>query len=142
MQPHEIEFVRQARVARLATIGKDGVPSMVPICFALVGDDAPAIVSVLDEKPKGVPDGELARVRNIRRDPRVRLLIDRYDEDWSQLAFVQIAGVTRVVDPSGALHAEAIIALRAKYPQYLQMAIEGRPVIVIEHLRVRSWGLD
>lgn len=138
----ERAFIEEARVARLATIGRDGVPSIVPICFALIGDDVPAIVSVLDEKPKHVPDRELARVRNIRRDPRVRLLVDRYGEDWSRLAFVQLAGVARIVEPTEGDHAEAIAALRARYPQYRKMAIESRAVIVIEHLRTRSWGLD
>lgn len=137
----EREFLDAARVGRLATIGPDGTPLLVPICFALVGDGTPVIVSVLDEKPKHVPDAELARVRNIRRDARVRLLVDHYEEDWSRLAFVQVTGVAAIVEPGSAGHEAAIAALRAKYPQYRSMAIERRPVIAIEQLRTRSWGL-
>src|SRR6185369_3045098 len=39
-----------ARVARLATADADGRPHVVPITFALLGDDA--IVSAVDHKPK------------------------------------------------------------------------------------------
>lgn len=139
--PHHLAFIDGMRVGRLATLGDDGTPSLVPICFAIVATDTPSIVSVLDEKPKHVPDAELARVRNIRRDPRVSLIVDRYDENWSQLAFVQIKGRARVVPPGEDGHAGAIAALREKYAQYRSMGIERRAVIVIEPHRTRSWGL-
>lgn len=141
LRPHEVEFIREMRVARLATIGASGTPSLVPICFALVGTESPAIVSVLDEKPKHAPDEDLTRVRNIRRDPRVSVIVDRYDEDWSKLAFVQIRGNARIIQPGESIHTDAIVALRDKYPQYRSMAIEHRAVILIDDLRANSWGL-
>ena len=141
MQEPELTFVRSQRVARLATIAADGTPTVVPICFALIGNDEPVIVSVLDDKPKSVPDEDLARVRHIRRDPRTSLIVDHYDEDWSQLAFVQIRGIARLIEPDDPAHAPAITALRSKYPQYHAMAIEQRPVMVIEPRRTTSWGL-
>ncbi|MDQ4044337.1 MAG: pyridoxamine 5'-phosphate oxidase family protein, partial [Chloroflexota bacterium] len=113
-----------------------------PICYAVINGDQPAIVSVLDEKPKSVPDTELARVRNIRRDPRISLIVDHYDEDWSQLAFVQIRGNAHILEPDDDGHAAAIEALRAKYRQYRSMAIELRQVILIDDLYGTSWGLD
>lgn len=137
----ESDFVGQARVARLATIHRSGTPSLVPVCFALIGDSHPVIVSVLDEKPKNVPDRELARVRNIRRNPHVGFIVDRYDEDWSRLAFVQVRGRAHIVTPGGMHHDDAITALREKYPQYRPMAIEQRAVIVIEIEHATSWGL-
>ncbi len=140
MTSDELAFVVAMRVARLATIGADGTPSQVPVCFAVLDGDEPAIVIALDEKPKRVPDRELARVRNIRRDPRVSLLVDRYDEDWSQLAFVQIRGSASILAPGETGHDAAIIALREKYPQYRAMAIEQRDVIRIGDLRANSWG--
>ena len=136
----ERAFVRAARVGRLATVDEHGFPLVVPFCFALIGeDDAPVVVSVLDEKPKRVPDRELARVRNIECHPEVAFVVDRYDEDWSQLAFVLVKGRARLVQPGESLHEEAIAALRAKYPQYLAMAIAERPVIAIEAGRITSW---
>lgn len=140
MLPSALAFVAEMRVGRLATIRADGTPAQVPVCFAVLDGDPPAIVSVLDEKPKRVGDADLARVRNIRRDPRVSLLVDRYDEDWSRLAFVQVRGHARVVSPGDDGHAAAIAALRAKYSQYREMALDGRAVIRIEGLRLASWG--
>lgn len=142
MRPEELAFVREARVGRLTTVDVRGRPSVVPFCFALLGDHNPVVVSVLDEKPKRVADEKLARVRNIEANPEVCLVVDRYDEDWSRLAFVQVRGRARIVGAGGDGHAVAVAALRAKYPQYATMAIELRPVIVIEHLRAVSWRGD
>ncbi len=137
----ELAFVQAARVGRLATVDAHQRPTVVPVCFTVVGD-VPAIVSVLDEKPKRVGDEDLGRVRNIRRNPRVCLVVDRYEEDWSRLAFVQVHGAARVMAPDDEGHAGAVAALRAKYPQYREMAIERRPVIVIEGLTGFSWRGD
>lgn len=136
----ELAWVREARVGRLATVDGRGRPSVVPFCFAVIGEEAPRVVSVLDEKPKDVPDQELARVRNIRRNPNVAFVVDHYEEDWSQLAFVQVRGVATLMSPGDDSHHEAITALRAKYPQYQVMAIDRRPVILIENLRLNAWG--
>ncbi len=138
----ELAFLRDARVGRLATVDAAGYPSVVPFCFALLTGDEPAVVSVLDEKPKRVADDALARVRHIRRHPEVGLVVDHYEEDWSRLAFVQVRGRARLLPPGDERHGEAIAALRAKYPQYREMAIEERAVIVIEALRAVSWRGD
>lgn len=136
-------LLHAARVGHLATVDDRGRPSVVPFCYALIGEgDEVRVVSVLDEKPKSVADDELARVRHIRAHPDVAFVVDRYDEDWSRLAWVQVKGRARVIAPGDAGHAAAIAALRAKYNQYRAMAIETRPVIVIERLRVTSWRAD
>ncbi len=135
----ELAFLRDARVGRLATVDAAGFPAVVPICFALLVGEEPAVGSVLDEKPKRVPDDALARVRHIRRHPEVGFVVDHYEEDWSRLVFVQVRGRARLLFPSGEGHGAAIAALREKYPQYHEMAIEERPVILIEDLRAVSW---
>ncbi len=133
-------MLRDARIGRLATVNERGHPSVVPFCFAVIGEDEPVVVSVLDEKPKHVPDEELARVRNITHNPNVAFVVDHYEENWSRLAFVQVRGQARLVSAGEPGHAEAIIALREKYPQYRSMAIEGRAVIMIEKLRLTAWS--
>lgn len=141
----ELAFVREARVGRLATVDAANRSSVVPFCYAVLDDDdsaAPLVVSVLDEKPKRVGDRELARMRNIRSNPAVSFVVDQYDEDWSRLAFVQVRGRAAVAETGTELHAKAIGALRSKYPQYRNMAIEDRPVIVIDGLRAHSWRGD
>lgn len=138
----ELAFVREARVGRLATMDSRGFPSVVPFCFALLPGPEPTIVSVLDEKPKRVTDEELARVRNVRMHPSVGFVVDRYDEDWSRLAYVQGRGAARIIEAGDPLYAEALVVLRDKYPQYRTMVLENRSMIAITALRLRSWRGD
>lgn len=136
----ELAFVRAHRVGHLATADEEGRPSVVPICYAVVErNDLPEIVSVLDEKPKRVADSSLQRVRNIAVQPAVALVVDDYDEDWGRLAFVQIKGAAALVHPTEDGHAQAVAALREKYPQYASMAIETRHVIRVSELTATSW---
>jgi PPOX class probable F420-dependent enzyme len=121
-----------ARVARLATVDADGRPHLVPLCFALVGD---RIVSVVDAKPKRTP--ELRRLANIRAQPRVSVLVDEYDEDWTTLWWVRADGVARIVG-KGAEHDDTVAALTAKYPQYEKQPPAG-PVVAITVERWRGW---
>lgn len=137
-----LAFLRDARVGRLATVDPRGFPSVVPFCFALLDDPEPTIVSVLDEKPKQVPDAELARVRNILRYLEVGFVVDDYNENWSTLIFVQGKGIARLVSAGDPLHAHGLTALRAKYPQYLTMNLTNRSIIAIEKLRFHSWRAD
>lgn len=131
--PWHIELIAGSAVARLATIAASGAPHLVPVCFALVeGRFAIAV----DEKPKR--EGELTRVRNIRRDPRVTLLFDRYLDDWEKLAWVRVDGEGRNLK-RGDEWPRALAALRQKYHQYRTMDLESRPVIEITPLRVASW---
>ncbi len=138
----ELAFLREARVGRLATVDSWHRPSVIPFCFAVLGDDEPVVVSALDEKPKRVADEHLGRVRNIEQNPEVCFVVDRYDEDWAQLAFVQVRGRATLLPAGSEGHPEAVAALRAKYLQYEAMAIERRPLIVIDRLRGTSWRGD
>lgn len=135
--PAERTFVSAARVARLATADGTGRPHVVPICFALVGG---RLVTPLDEKPKEVDPTDLRRVRDIESNPSVAVVVDRYREDWAELAWVQIRGEARLVEPIAAEHGEFVTALEGKYQQYADHALGGRPIIGIEPGHVVSWG--
>ena len=125
MNGHRVRFAA-ARVAVLATLTPHGAPHLVPVTFALDGD---VLWTATDGKPKR--PGPLARHRNIAADPRVSLLVQHFDEDWSQLWWVRADGLAGIVaDP-----ARAFTALRAKYPQYEQVAL-GQPVIEV---RITGW---
>ncbi len=130
-------FVAQARTATLGTIAEDGRPRLVPICFVLDGD---VLFTPIDEKPKrGTDPRRLARIRDIERRADVTVLIDRWDEDWTNLAWLRIDGRASLAEDP-AERASAIAALRAKYPQYAGHDLEHRPLIRIAIERVRSWG--
>ena len=117
-----------ARIGRLATVTAAGRPHIVPVCFALAGG---RIVTAVDAKPKLT--SELARLENVRATGRASLLVDHYEEDWSELWWVRVDGVAEVLDSESAID-----ALVAKYDQYRETRPAG-PVIAIEPERWRSW---
>lgn len=134
IEPAVRAFIERQRVARLATVDAEGHPHLVPIVFALVDE---VVYSAIDEKPKRTT--RLQRLRNIETQPAVTLLVDVYDEDWSQLAWVQLRGQAAVIE-GGDEHAHGIAALRARYPQYASMRLESRPLIRIAIERAIVWG--
>jgi PPOX class probable F420-dependent enzyme len=119
----------------LATADKTGRPHVIPICFALDGKE---LYSPIDEKPKKAAPLRLKRIRNIRANPHVAVVIDRYDEDWRRLAYVLIVGKAKLL-MRGARHKRAVRLLRKKYPQYKKMRLEERPMIQITPLQWKSW---
>jgi PPOX class probable F420-dependent enzyme len=121
-----------AAVARLATVRPDGSPHLVPVCFALAGE---TIYTAVDHKPKSTAD--LARLRHIASDPRVALLADRYEDDWSRLWWVRVDGDATVVS-SPHERERALAALAAAYPQYADRPPEG-PVIAVLPRRYSGW---
>jgi PPOX class probable F420-dependent enzyme len=127
------ERVGNARVARLATLGAQGRPHLVPICFALDGE---TLYSAIDEKPKR--SKRLQRLENIRRRPDVTVLVDHYEEDWSRLWWVRLDGTARVLE-EGLEQGHALELLRAKYEQYRAEPPTG-PVIAIRIERWRGWS--
>lgn len=132
LSPGERAFIERAAVGRLATVGDDGTPHVVPICFVLFDG---RFYSVVDEKPKR--GTRLQRLRNIESTARAALVIDHYSDDWSELAWVMVRGPAAVLKES-AEHRAAIGALREKYPQYHTMALDDRPVIRLTPERVNS----
>ena len=140
-------FMSERRTATLATLSRSGQPRLVPICFVLADGaaDEPRtrLYSPLDEKPKRGDDPRgLARVRDILERPQVTLLFERWSEDWSRLAWVRARGTATIMEPDedAGAHRRAVDALRIKYPQYQDQAIETRPMIRLEIVEVVSWS--
>lgn len=131
MSPAEArELFTTADVARLATVGPDGHPHLVPVTFAILtvgprlepaGTTGDLIVFAVDHKPKSTR--RLRRLKNIRHEPRVALLADRYDDDWDQLWWVRADATAAVIEDIE--RDRALDALAAKYPQYAQRRPDG-----------------
>ena len=130
-------FVEAQRVARLATVDPAGMPHIVPICFVLLGGRC---YSVVDEKPKR--SARLQRLRNIEEHGAATLLCDVYSDDWEQLAWTMLRCHAVVLNEGDGGYAEALEALRAKYPQYREMALDGNPLVALTPLRVSSWSVE
>lgn len=126
-----------ARVARLATVDGSGRPHLVPLTFAVDGD---RILTAVDHKPKRSND--LARLRNLRGDPRVCLLADRYEERWEALWWVRADGTARVLgEEDAAARARALELLAQKYVQYRERPPAGPVVeVVVERWTGWAWG--
>ncbi len=132
MDPDEARaLLASARVARLATADAEGRPHLVPITFAVDGDD---IVTAVDHKPKRT--SRLRRLANIEANPRVSVLADHYEDDWSRLWWARADGLARVVDPPVAEHERAVSRLAGRYPQYE----ERRPSDAVILISVSRWS--
>jgi PPOX class probable F420-dependent enzyme len=112
-----------ARVARLGTVDATGGVRLVPVCFAVVDG---WVVSAVDHKPKRT--GQLRRLDDMRAAGTATLLVDHYEEEWSQLWWVRVRGRAVVLDDADAhagLRAAALAALVDKYPQYVERPPTG-----------------
>lgn len=109
----------------------------MPFVFAIVEDgDTLRAYWVVDRKPKR---GErLQRLVNLDHDPRVEIVVDRYDEDWSGLWWVRATGRARVVT-SDAERARGLAAVRDKYAQDAELP-DTTTVVAIDVERVLGWS--
>jgi PPOX class probable F420-dependent enzyme len=123
-------FLRDARVVRLATVGRNGEPHVVPVCHAL-DDDAIYIGS----------DRSGRKVRNIRATGRAALVADHYVDSWKGLRGVSVSGRAEVFT-GGPVFERGVRALYRKYPHYPRVAAlePGDSAIVrIRPRRVMTW---
>ena len=133
---HERRFLDSLRVAHLATADADAMPHVVPVCFVIRAD---TVYITIDAKPKSRPPNELKRIRNIIANPRVAIVADRYDEDWTRLGWVMLLGRAEILS-EGREHDEAQALLCSRYCQLQAMPIAACPVIAVRIERARSWG--
>lgn len=125
-----------ARVARLATIGADGRPHLVPVVFAVTRD---TVYSAVDAKPKRTTS--LRRLANVRTHPWVSLLADHYDDaNWAALWWVRADGRARVLDAEPDAEARAAVdALAQRYLQHREHRPRG-PVLAVDVERWIGWS--
>ena len=131
--------LKEARVARFATLDTENIPHVVPVCFLY---DGSVFYTAVDKKPKRLAPERLARVRHIRAMPQVALLIDEYYEEWRRLWFVLVRGTAKLIPKSATRErARVIRQLRKKYQQYAAgMLPDDAPIIRITPKRIAFWG--
>jgi len=131
------ELLENARVAHLATADQYARPHAVPIVFVW---RAGLLYTPLDRKPKREDDWHaLRRVRNIETNGRVAIVVDRYDEDWSRLAWVMLEGIATILETGEERDAAATL-LRDKYPQYETLSLDGRQHVRVDIERESEWS--
>ena len=100
LEPKVEAFLRGKHIAKLATVNRDGSPQVTPIWYMCV--DGKMIVNTAEGRVK---------LRNIRRDPRVVLLMDE------GYAYVAISGEARVAKERDGLKDIEALAIRYHGPQ-------------------------
>jgi len=125
------ELLQAEPIARLAHLDEGDRPRVLPVTFAVAEG---AVWSAIDDKPKRT--AQPARVRRLRRRPEAALLVDHYDADWSELAWVQLLGRVTVLEASGAQ--PGLAALVAKYKPYRDRPPTG-PFLRLDIERTLHW---
>lgn len=122
----------------MATVDEAAKPHIVPICYAFVSG---LIYTPIDKKPKSVSVNTLKRIKNLRSNPYVSFVIDKYYEDWNRLYYLKIAGRADLIE-RGEEYENSLMSLCEKYSQYRDMDLLnlGLPVIKISPHRIVSWG--
>ena len=118
-------------MARLGLLDPEGAPRVLPVTFAVADG---RIWSAIDRKPKRT--GEPARLRFLRHDPRTALTVDRYSDDWDQLAWVQVLGRVSIMEVGEGR--AGLEALSAKYEVYREEAPPG-PLLALRPDRYLWW---
>jgi len=137
LSPSVAGFIAEGRVGRLGTADAAGQPLVVPICYAFDGE---SLFSAIDAKPKTTAPRGLKRIRNLQDNPKVSVVIDRYDEDWRKLRYVIIQGRAELLTEGGDF-SRGIDLLLAKYPQYRDMGLNRGSglMIKVKPDRVTQW---
>jgi PPOX class probable F420-dependent enzyme len=133
LTPEELAaFVRSHRKAALATVDKDGFPHLVAMNFC-EKDGAYWMTSY----------GKAQKVLNIRRNPKVALMIEEGDE-YSELRGVMIRGECQIIEGEDAVRqtfADMAAARGATYrrPAAAVDSAPKRVVLKIVPTKVTSW---
>ena len=113
----ELDYLADRRLGRLATIGPDGLPHVVPLGWGY----NPALDTI------DVGGRDLARTRkfrNVRANPKVALVIDDVLPPWRPRC-VMVRGEAEALEEATSADGERL-----------------GPIIRIHPTQVISWGLD
>lgn len=131
MRKEVAKVVAMERISRVATVGRDGRPHVVPVCHAAAGG-----------RVYFGTGRDSLKLRHLRANPNLALSVDLYAEDWSLLKGVLIQGAAAVIE-GGPRFRKFRDLLYRKYPQYpKESALGERDSVIIEITprRVSSWG--
>ncbi len=123
----EREFLEGNEVGRLATVGSDGLPHVVPVCYLFEGG---AFYVATDYGTR--------KYRNVRENPRAALVVDTYRPHRA----VMVQGKVEVLE-----RGEEFRRIRQRFYERFDWARqdpweEGEaPILKLVPLRKVSWGL-
>jgi len=116
----ELDYLHSGTLARIATVGPDGQPHLVPVTFHF--NDAEDAIDV-----GGIAFGETKKWRDARRNPRVTFLLD---ESWGTGAkAIEVRGLAEPHETGGD-------RIHPRFPNFQPQFLRIRP------RRIVSWGLE
>ena len=114
---NELAYLAEPRLGRLATIGPDGLPHIVPLGWSY----NPALDTI---DIGGRNFAQTKKFRNVHANPRVALVIDDVVPPWQPRA-VMVRGSAEALQNAAGADGERL-----------------GPIIRIHPTQVISWGLD
>ena len=127
LSPKEKTFLSRARVCRVSSVDRKGVPHAAPLCHAFDAERRAVYVAT-----SGLTASNL-RVRH-----RAAIECDDYFEDWGRLRGLVAHARSKVIDRGAELE-RAVRLLRRKYKQYRDTEFDS--VLALHVESVTSWGL-
>lgn len=132
LKKSEEKFLKHARVIRVATVGPGSMPHAVPVCPLL---------------ERGViyfgTDKNTRKIKNLKGNPRIALVLDEYSEDWSYIRGVLVQGRAEVIE-SAAEFRRIRNLLYEKFQQYkkeAQLDQKDSVIVRVTPEKTVSWGL-
>ena len=125
------KLLARERACRVATVGRDGMPHVVPVCHVLV-----------EGKVYFGTGSHSRKVRNLEANPHIAVLVDLYSEDWPSLKGVMVQGTAKLIR-RGPQFRKMRTQLYQKYPQYpAEAGLEESDDMIVEMTpaRVSAWG--
>ena len=126
------EFIRWARVCRVATVSAEGVPHLVPVCHVLAR-----------EKLYFGSGKDATKIRNLKANPRITVTVDEYSDHWAGLKGAMLQGRARFIE-RGPAFTRIRDLLYEKYPQFPKeaaLATSDSVIVEVTPSRVFTWGL-
>jgi Pyridoxamine 5'-phosphate oxidase len=123
------EFIREARVCRIATVRPNGEPHVIPVCPVFDGE-ATVYVDI---------GRKYASAEGVRASGKLAVLIDYYDDNWALLKGVLLRCDAK---PAEADERERDwVLIREKFPQYKSVGWEPRLTLALRIYDWRQWGI-
>ena len=129
------DFVESRKSLQVATLGRDGAPHLTTLWFALV-----------DGKIAFETYSKSQKIVNLRRDPRVAVLLEDGDE-YNQLRGVSMNGRAELVDDPSQVERYASAVMTRNHPelspekvsQASRMLASKRTAVVFHPEKIVSW---
>ncbi len=119
--PSEIEYLASQRMARLATVGPDGQPHVVPVTFVYNPDEDAIDIG-------GVNFGQTKKWRDAQANPRVTFLLDDVRPNPFRARAIEVRGRAEAHERGGG-------TINPRFPNFAEEFLRIRPS------RILSWGL-